>query len=85
MQLGQLIDQLKRGLDTAQGVAATASALGVPYAGLAKALLEIAQNVSQRIEEGQIVATSEDRAAVASIIGQLQVENDRLAAEIDQS
>ena len=85
MSLKNIVDQLERGLDTAHSLAATLSAVGVPYAGLARSLLEIAQNVKDRVEEGAIVATSEDRIAVSSILSRLQAENDRLNAEIEKS
>jgi hypothetical protein len=81
----KVLGGLKTALAAAQDLAGPLAAIGVPYAGLAKSALTIAQNIDQRITDGTIVATSEDHAAVKQIITDLEAENDRLAAEIDAS
>lgn len=85
MDLNQILFSLQKGINTAQAIAGPLAAIGVPGAGLAKALLEIAENVQTRINEGAVVATSQDRERVKQIIQELQAENDRLNAEIEKS
>lgn len=85
MDLETILENLEKGLAAATSIAGPLAAVGVPYAGVAKALLEVAENVRQRIEEGRLVATEKDRARVAEIISGLQAENDRLNAEIEAS
>lgn len=85
MDLKTILQNLQKGIDTAQSIAGPLAAIGVPGAGLAKALLEVAENVKARIDEGAVVATSDDAAEVKLIIERLQTINDQLAAEIEES
>lgn len=85
MNLQNVIAGLNEGLVTATKIATPLAALGVPYAGVAKSLLEVAQNVEQRIADGAVVATSTEHEQVKQIIVDLQAANDRLNAEIEDS
>lgn len=85
MDLKTILDGMEEGLATATKIAGPLAALGVPYAGVAKSMLEVAENVRARIEEGAVVASEKDAARIADIITNLQAANDRLAAEIDAS
>lgn len=85
MNLTSVLAGLQKVIDTGQSVAGPLAAMGVPYAGVAKALLDTAENLKNRIDEGAVVATSDDRAQVAKIIEDLQADNDRLNAEIEKS
>jgi hypothetical protein len=85
MDLNDILEGLEQGLAAATKIAGPLAAVGVPYAGVAKALLEVAENVRARIEDGAVVAAEKDRARIADIITSLQAANDRLAAEIDAS
>ena len=80
-----LLKTLQGITETAASVAGPLAAIGVPYAGLAKAGLEIAKNVEQRIADGTVVATSQDHAAVQKVIADLEAANDLLNQEIEQS
>lgn len=85
MDLKTILQNLQKGIDTAQSIAGPLAAIGVPGAGLAKALLDVAENVKLRIDEGAVVATTDDEESVKAIIERLQAINDDLAAEIDRS
>lgn len=85
MDLNAVLDGLEQGLSTATKIAGPLAAIGVPYAGVAKELLGVAENLRARIEEGAEVVTAKDRARVADIITGLQAANDRLNAEIEAS
>lgn len=84
-----LLDGLKRGLETVDALLPIATALGAPTGlvtsviGIAGAVLETGQNVAARIEEGQIVASSNDQAELKSILSRIQAKNDELAAYIE--
>lgn len=85
MNLKSMLDGLEHGIETAQKIAGPAAALGIPYAGLAQSLLEVATNVRQRVVDGAVVATSDDHERIAKIIIDLEAANDRLNAEIEKS
>lgn len=84
-----LLDGLKRGLETVETLLPIATALGAPtglitsVVGIAGAVLETGQNVATRIEEGQVVASSDDQAELKSILSRIQAKNDELAAYIE--
>lgn len=85
MDLNSILASVRKTIDAAQAVADPLATLGVPYAGLARALLEVAENVEKRISDGTVVATSDQRDVVKNMIEELQAVNDGLAAEIDAS
>lgn len=85
MDLKHILSGLEDGLAAAKKIASIGAAVGIPYAGVAESLLEVAENIREKMATGEIVATSDDYAKVAAIIVDLQAENDRLAAEIDAS
>lgn len=76
---------LKKITDGAKAITGPLAALGVPYAKLVNAGLEVAQGLEQHISDGAIVATSTDRQQVVQIITDLQAANDKLAEQIDAS
>lgn len=84
-----LLDGLKRGLETVETLLPIATALGAPTGlvtsviGIASAVLETGQNVAVRIEEGKVVASSDDQAELKSILSRIQSKNDELAAYIE--
>lgn len=80
-----LVKTLQGVTEAASAVAGPLAAIGVPYANLAKAGLEIAKNVEQRIADGTVVATSEDHAAVQQVIADLEAANDLLNEQIEKS
>lgn len=84
-----LLDGLKRGLETVETLLPIATALGAPT-GLVEtvikiggAVFETGQNIAERVEEGKIVASSEDQAELKSILARIQAKNDELAAYIE--
>jgi hypothetical protein len=87
--LGSLLSGLQSGLAVVEQLSATATALGAPtglvttVAKIGGALLETAQNVKQRVDEGKIVASSTDQAQLKTILETLQAKNDELAAYIE--
>jgi hypothetical protein len=85
MDLGKIFSTLQSVTETAESVAGPAAALGIPYAGLVKAGLDVARNIEQRVADGVVVASSDDRAKVKQIIADLETANDALAAAIDES
>lgn len=86
-----LLSGLQKGLDTVQALLPIATALGAPtglvdkVTNIAQATLETGQHVQAKIEEGTIVATSQDQDQLKSILAQIEAENDALAAYIDAS
>lgn len=85
MDLTKIISTLKSVTDTAESVAGPLASLGVPYAGLVKAGLQVAQNLEARISDGTVVATSTDHDQVKQIIVDLEAKNDILAQQIADS
>jgi hypothetical protein len=62
-----LLSGLRKGLDAVETLMPIATAMGAPtglittVTNIAQAVLETGQNVSERVTEGKIVATSEDQ------------------------
>jgi len=86
----EVLKGLQAALDTAKNLAPVAQALGMPaevavIANVASAAADVANNIAQRIEDGRIVASNEDAAAVRSILADLQAENDNLARIVGAS
>lgn len=85
MDLTSILGNLRTITGAAQAVAGPLAAIGVPGAGLINVALEVANNLQQRMEDGGVVATSDNRAEVKAIIERLQAANDQLNAEIEKS
>lgn len=75
MDVKKLLDGLEQAIEIGKNIAGPAAALGVPGAALGKAVLEIAENLRQRVEDGTVVATSEDKEQVVAIIEKVKAEN----------
>lgn len=84
-----MLSGLQSGLAVVEQLSTTATALGAPagliatVAKIGGALVETAQNVKQRVDEGAIVVSSDDQARLQSILATLQAKNDELAAYIE--
>lgn len=52
---------------------------------IATAALDLAENVKNRIEEGQIVMESHDKDQLEAILAQIQEANDELARRVAES
>jgi hypothetical protein len=80
---------LRQGLNAVQALAPLATAAGAPaglvekVSGIAGAVIDTAQNVNKRIEEGKIVATSTEQDQLKALVAGIQAENDALDAFID--
>ena len=64
-----------------------AKVLGVndKFIDIVKTATEIAENISNRVDEGKIVVASHDAEELKRIIAELQKANDTLAEQIDES
>lgn len=85
MDFTQISNALRQGLATVQALAPLAALGGPTVAGavsIAATLAEIGQNVLEKIEDGQIVATSQDKDQIKAILAEIQAQNDALAARI---
>jgi hypothetical protein len=80
---------LRTGLNLVQALAPLATAAGAPeglaekVTGIAGAVLDTAENITQRIDEGKIVATSTDQDQLKALVAGIQAENDELDRFID--
>lgn len=88
--VSEVLKGLQAALDTVQKLGPVAQALGMPaevvaIANVASAAVSVASNIVDRIEEGKVVASNTDAAAVRAILADLQTENDKLAAAIAAS
>lgn len=88
--LSDILEGLQGALTTAQKLAPVAEAFGLPVqvtaiASMAKAAVDVAQNVVERIEDGRIVASNEDAGRARALLSDLQDANDALAAKISAS
>ena len=94
MSLNNLLATLAKGVDFVENILPVVRA--VPGIGnvvsivetalnAAGALSETVQNVQQRIEEGKVVAASDDQAQLKDMIARIQAANDELAAYIAAS
>lgn len=87
--ISALLSGLRDGLSLVQTLAPLATAAGAPaglaekVSGIAGAVIDTAQNVSKRIEEGHIVATSTDQDQLKALVAGIQSENDELDRFID--
>lgn len=91
MDFSKLMGALEKGVQFAEEMAPALGAL-TPYAGVAEtaanaiaAVTEVVQNVQQRIEDGSIVAHSDDQDQVRQMAQRLHDINDGLAEQIDKS
>lgn len=90
LNIAETLKGLQGALDAVKKLAPAASVLGVPaavvaVAEIASAAVTVATNVVDRIEDGKVVVSNTDAAAVRSILADLQAENDKLAAVIARS
>lgn len=89
--IGAVLDGLRTGLNLVQTLSPLAVAAGAPpglvnnVTGIAKAVIETAENVNRRIEEGKIVATSTDQDQLKALVAAIQAENDELDRFIDEN
>ena len=94
MSLNSLLATLAKGVDFVENILPVVRA--VPGIGnvvsivetalnAAGAISETVQNVQQRIEEGKVVAASDDQAQLKDMIARIQAANDELAAYIAAS
>jgi hypothetical protein len=80
---------LRQGLTLVQTLAPLATAAGAPeglvekVAGIAGAVIDTAQNVDKRIQEGKVVATATDQDQLKALVAGIQAENDALDRFID--
>jgi hypothetical protein len=80
---------LRTGLNLVQALAPLATAAGAPeglaekVTGIAGAVLDTAENINQRIDEGKIVATATDQDQLKALVAGIQAENDELDRFID--
>lgn len=87
--LGSALSALRTGLSVVQTLAPLATAAGAPaglvekVSGIAGAVLDTAQTINQRVEEGHIVATSNDQDQLKALVAGIQAENDELDRFID--
>lgn len=80
---------LRTGLNLVQALAPLATAAGAPaglaekVTGIAGAVLDTAENINQRIDEGKIVASATDQDQLKALVAGIQAENDELDRFID--
>lgn len=86
MDIRSLSETLKAGLATVQALAPLA-ALGGPgavgVASIVSGLAKVGEQIMEKIEDGTVVATSDDKAEVQGLLAQIQSENDQLARRVD--
>jgi hypothetical protein len=85
MNIASTINAMQQGLTAVQAFTPFLALGGPAAAGvgkIAESVAEIGQAVLENIEAGLIVATSDDADAIKAILGDVQAENDRLAARI---
>lgn len=89
MNVSDIIAALDRGAQTAEMLSPIAQALGGSTAGsivgIIASLAATAANVLERIEEGKVVASSNEQAELKAYIERLGRVNDSLAATIANS
>lgn len=88
MDFSTLSAGLRKGLETIKALAPLAAFGGPAVAGLAKiadSLATIGANVLEKIEDGTVVATSQDKAEVQKLLAEIQDENDALAQRVIDS
>lgn len=86
--LHSLLPTLQKGVEFVENLLPVATSLGAPaivatVAKAAAAVLETAESLSDRIEEGKVVATSQDQVELKTILGRLQAKNDELRHYIE--
>jgi hypothetical protein len=87
--LSSALSALRTGLSVVQTLAPLATAVGAPAGlvekvfGIAGAVLDTAQTINQRVEEGHIIATSNDQDQLKALVAGIQAENDELDRFID--
>jgi hypothetical protein len=91
LNLSNIIAGLSSAVHMAESLLPEVAAL-TPYGAIATKVIaavtaatEVAENVSARIAEGKIVASSTDQAQVRALAQKLHDLNDKLAAQIDES
>lgn len=88
MDINQLSGALRNGLAVVQALAPLAALGGPTAAGaasIAATLADIGQNLLDKVEDGSIVATSDDAATVKGLLAEIRAENDQLAQRIAAS
>ena len=89
MDVRALIDGLQSGLDTVEKLLPLAGELGGQVGGsvsvIGMAVTQVADNLLQRIEDGIVVAESDDVETIRSIRGDIAAKNDELAKAIASS
>jgi hypothetical protein len=89
LNIRSIVDMLHTGAAWAQDLPPVVKALGGPALAAAVKITEtvtsIATNVLDRVEEGKIVASSDEAAEIKTIIVKLAAINDALASEIAKS
>lgn len=89
MEINKIINALNKGVETIADIAEFADQLNIPaidnIAKIVVGLSNVANNVIDRIEEGVLVASTDDLAAIKAIITDLATENDKLIQKIKDS
>jgi hypothetical protein len=89
LNLSSILPVLRNGLTVAETLLPATKLFGGPtLAGaikLVEGLTDVASNVSTRISEAKVVASSSDQSELRGVIQRLQTVNDQLAAEVDAS
>jgi uncharacterized coiled-coil protein SlyX len=91
LDFSKLLAGLEKGVQFVEEVAPTIAEL-TPYGAIAEtavkaigAVTETIHNVAERVNEGEIVANSQDQEQVRALAQRLHDVNDDLARQIDES
>jgi hypothetical protein len=80
MQITDILAVVDKGVHLVEELAPIASELGIPGAGpaakIAAELGDIADNTLQRIQDGALAASTEDKAQLQALIAKLEQLND---------
>lgn len=89
VDLGSVASGLYRVLGGIKTIMPLAKAIGgdtlTKIIGLVDSTIDVASNIKERVEDGTVVAGSNDLSEINDILSELQSENDKLAAYIAQS
>ena len=85
MTFQEILGYLKDGLALVQKLPPVAVQLGIPNASqaatIAGELVDIGQNLADRIEDGTVAANSDDQAELSALLAKLRALNDAEDAE----
>lgn len=85
LSISDVLGYINQGLDLIKKLAPIASALGIPGVSpavtAAGALADIAENALARVQDGQLAATTTDKATLEALIVKLRALNDAEDAE----